>query len=168
MKLYRIAIKPTCPEEYGYNLSSDNRAAAVNWNKPDVQICGTWTEAKVKQWLGLPNDAVVYQTLADINDLNESLVEEEDVDVGGYDWSELQISRSLPPPIVITRRQDGSVVINDGNHRTRFWREQDKQFVPAWCYDELMTNCVREQKKGKLKKPNEVNKRKLEEQHEDV
>ena len=156
MKLYRIATKSVCPEEYGYNLSSDNRVASVNWNEPDVQICGTWTEQSIKQWLGLPEDAVVYRTLADINDLNESLVEEEDDIEGGYDWSELGSRRSLPPPIVITRRQDGSVAINDGNHRTRFWREQDKQFVPAWCYDELMTNWIREQKKGELTTDNEV------------
>ena len=101
MKLYRLAVKTTCPEEYGYNLSSDNRVASVNWNEADLYV-GVWTEQSIKQFLHLPKEAVVYRTLADINDLNESLVEE-DEDVGGYDWSELNSRRSSPPPIVITR-----------------------------------------------------------------
>jgi len=144
MRIYKLALE-ACPEEYGYNLSGDPRVARVNWGEVDVQILDSWDEYNVEKFLGLADDAIIYQTLADINDLDESLVEEQDEDgeEGDYDWSEMQISRTLPPPIVITRTKDGNVVINDGNHRVRFWKRQGKEYVPAWCYDELITEWIR-------------------------
>lgn len=152
MKIYKVAQleDPEDPEEYGYNLTSDSRVAEVNWNESDVQILDKWTERNVRKFLSLPDDAVIYTTLADISDLNESLAEEnleddeeEYGESGGYDWSELQRMRTLPPPVLITRTKDNNVVINDGNHRIHFWREQGKEYIPAWCYDELLTEWYR-------------------------
>lgn len=145
MKIYKIAEKiiEKEPEFYGYNLTSGPRVAAVDWNQADL-YGGKWSENLVRSFLGLKNDAVIYQTLADISDLNESLVEEVDVeDDLSYDWSELQSRRSNPPPIVITRKKDDTVVVNDGNHRVRFWRESNKEYIPAWCYDEKITEWIR-------------------------
>ena len=142
MKIYRIS-KEECPDEYGYNLCSDSRVANVNWNESDLY--GVWTEKSVKRFLALPDDAIVYKTLADISDLNESLVEEDpNEDSGGYDWSELKMIRKSPPPIVITRKLDDTIEINDGNHRVRFWRENGKQYIPSWCYDEKITKWIME------------------------
>ena len=151
MKIYCIAEES--PQEYGYNLTYDKRVADVDWDEPDLQMGTVWDEQVVKQFLGLPDDAIVYRTLADVNDLNESLVEEEDENEGGYDWSKLQMSRSYPPPIVITRKLDDLVVINDGNHRARFWREIGKEYIPAWCYDEKITEWA---KQNKVSNPDET------------
>jgi hypothetical protein len=148
MKIWKIAQSEPCPEEYGYNLTTDNRVAPVNWDEADIQMLKPWDEEVVKQFLGLPEEAIVYRTLADISDLNESLAEEEDDIEGGYDWSELQRMKSYPPPIVITRRKNDSIVINDGNHRVHFWREMGKDYIPAWCYDEKITEWIRSQKQA--------------------
>ena len=145
MKIYKVAIDQNkfekCPQEYGFNLTSDRRVASVDWNASDL-YGGKWTEKTVKAFLGLAEDSVVYKTLADIQDLDETLVEEEDDIDGGYDWSELQRQRTLPPPIVITRTKNDAVIINDGNHRTRYFKEIGKQFVPCWCYDEKITEWI--------------------------
>lgn len=145
MKIYRIAEEAleNKPQEYGYNLTSDPRVAVVDWNQVDL-YGGKWNESLVRSFLGLKDDAVIYQTLADISDLNESLVEEDNLEEDlSYDWSELQSRRSNPPPIVITRKNNDTIVINDGNHRVKFWRESNKEYIPAWCYDEKITEWIK-------------------------
>lgn len=143
MKIYRIA-QEQCPQEYGYNITEDKRVAPVNWNGKDLAMLKAWNKDVVREFLGLPSDAVIYTTLADVNDLNPILAENESAaDNDNYDWSELQRRRSSPPPIVITRKKDGSVVINDGNHRAKFWIDSGKQYIPSWCYDELITEWER-------------------------
>lgn len=57
-----------------------------------------------------------------------------------YDEDEFRFDRGGFPPIVITRQQDGNLVINDGNHRADIWSQQDYDVAPAWVNDELMRN----------------------------
>jgi len=125
------------PEEYGYNLKTDPRVANVNWNETDVQILDVWNEKTIKDFLNLPSYAVIYRTLADIYDLDENIGNSDD-----YDWSELSQRRSYPPPIVITRKINDSIIINDGNHRISFWRDMGKEYIPSWCYDEKITKWL--------------------------
>jgi len=59
-------------------------------------------------------------------------------EVESYPEDELQRSFGRGfPPIVVTREVDGSVVINDGNHRADIWREQDYDVAPAWVNDDM-------------------------------
>jgi len=44
------------------------------------------------------------------------------------------------PPIVVTKKQDNSFVINDGNHRVRIWMEQGYDMAPSWVNDEKARN----------------------------
>lgn len=174
MKIYRLSQVGQKPEEYGHNLTSDPsdsidpsdpRVALVNWDEPDL-YGGTWDERRVRSFLGLDDKAVIYQTLADISDLNESLAEEMEEDPefedGGYDWSELQSRRSFPPPIVITRTKNDVIVINDGNHRVSFWRDMGKDYIPSWCYDQKITewnesNEIKDESITEWNKSNDIN-----------
>lgn len=146
---YLIASDESDSETYmcGYDIDDPNQkdVAAVNWEEKDLQILAEWNEQTVKDFLGLPKNAIVYKSLIPLSDLNEKLAEEED-SLGGeddgfsaYDWSELRSSRTNPPPILITRTKDNKIVINDGNHRVRFWSQKGHQYAPAWVYDELLT-----------------------------
>lgn len=40
------------------------------------------------------------------------------------------------PPVVITRNKDGSLTLNDGNHRVDHWKQGDYDLAPAWINDE--------------------------------
>lgn len=40
------------------------------------------------------------------------------------------------PPIVVTRKANGDMIVNDGNHRADIWREQGYDVAPAWVNDE--------------------------------
>lgn len=142
MRIYRVA-QEKCPQEYGYNITTDKRVAPVNWDEPDVQINDVWSEETVKEFLQLPDDAVIYQTLADANDLSPSLAEEDEVG-SGYDWSELQNRRSNPPPALITRTVKDVILIHDGNHRIRFFQDRGFEYIPTWCYDEKITEWIRQ------------------------
>jgi hypothetical protein len=42
------------------------------------------------------------------------------------------------PPIEITRKIDGTIVVNDGNHRVDIWSKQGFDVAPAWVNDELL------------------------------
>lgn len=138
MKIWKIA-QENVPDEYGYNITIDKRVAPVDWDESDIQINSPWTEETVRSFLGLDENAVVYTTLADINDLDEKLVEEEDGDEWSPEEFNIMSRRSDPPPIVIIRKENGQVVIQDGNHRVRYFRMRGYQYVPSWCYDELLT-----------------------------
>ena len=136
------------PHYTGYDPSDTKKTTApVNWQEQDIQMLSPWNENKVREFLRLPKDAVVYKSLIPISNLREVLVEEDKEYLKGedeefstsYDWSELQSRRTNPPPIVVTRKADGNIVINDGNHRVRFWSEYGYEEAPAWVYDELLT-----------------------------
>lgn len=144
MKLYKITSKNDHPHYTGFDPNDVKKTTApVNWQEPDIQMIAAWDENKVREFLGLPKSAIIYKSLIPISNLNEKLAEEDSGGLGEeesfYDWSELQSRKSNPPPIVVTRKSDGNIVINDGNHRVRFWSEKGYEEVPAWVYDELLT-----------------------------
>jgi hypothetical protein len=59
-------------------------------------------------------------------------------DQGGYDEEEYSAPMSSGyPPIVVTRKADGSLVINDGNHRVDTWQKAGYDVAPAWINDEM-------------------------------
>lgn len=158
MKIYRIAIDTeedegeeddeSVPHYTGYDPNDTKKTTApANWNEPDIQMNSIWSEKTVREFLRLPKSAIVYKSLIPLSSLREELVEEQAGGLEGeeegfetsYDWSELQSRRTNPPPIVVTRKVDGNIVINDGNHRVRFWSENGYEEAPAWVYDELLT-----------------------------
>jgi hypothetical protein len=63
----------------------------------------------------------------------------------GYDEEQFTFkSKEGFPPLVITRKTDGSLEINDGNHRADIWNQQGHDVAPAWVNDEY----AREAKKN--------------------
>lgn len=122
--------------------SREKSIAPINWDEGDLY--GVWNENSVRRFLDLPEDSVIYKSIIDLSDLNEHLVEEETPeDDLSYDWSELQINRSSPPPIIVTRVDRNTFKIEDGNHRVRFFRERGYTKVAAWVYDAFITNINR-------------------------
>ena len=165
MKIYRLAQEELQPEEQavgqvGYHPDeADHTTAPVNWDESDVQMLAPWNEKTVREFLSLPSDAIIYKSLVPISELREELAEEtedlsgeDDENTNSYDWSELQSRRTHPPPIVVTLKENGSLVINDGNHRVRFWSENGYLEAPVWVYDEKLTIYFRN-KQGNGKKP---------------
>lgn len=160
MKIYRIAEGEVRDvTRIGYDPEEKTHTTApVNWGESDIQMCAPWNENTVREFLGLPKKAVVYKSLVPINDLREELAEESE-DLSGedeehmisYDWSELRSRRTCPPPIVVTLKENGTLVINDGNHRVRFWSENGYLEAPAWVYDEKLTFYFRN-KQGNARK----------------
>ena len=156
MKIYKISqeVKEIEDSEedsdislVGISPNNSNRSCApVNWNEKDIQMLRAWNEKTVREFLGLQEDSVIYRAFVDISNLSESLVEEDAEEDLAYDWSELSMGRTNPPPIVVTRKTNERLIINDGNHRVRFWRENGYLRVPAWVYDELITEYNRKNK----------------------
>jgi hypothetical protein len=59
-------------------------------------------------------------------------------DQEGYDEEEYATPMSSGyPPVVVTRKADGSLVINDGNHRVDTWQKAGYDVAPAWINDEM-------------------------------
>ncbi|MBS3735364.1 MAG: ParB N-terminal domain-containing protein [Phycisphaerae bacterium] len=55
----------------------------------------------------------------------------------GYDEGEFQHDLGGFPPIVVTRKADGTVEIVDGNHRADIWQQAGYDVAPAWVNDEM-------------------------------
>jgi len=56
------------------------------------------------------------------------------------EWGEEDMSSSFKdgyPPIVVTRKSNGTFVINDGNHRVTVWKNQEYDVAPSWINDEF-------------------------------
>ena len=56
------------------------------------------------------------------------------------EWGEEDMSSSFKdgyPPIVVTRKSNGTFVINDGNHRVTVWKNQGYDVAPSWINDEF-------------------------------
>lgn len=86
------------------------------------------------------------------------LVEVEDGDALGYDWSEMQRGGNSFPPPTVRRKRDGTLEILDGNHRIHRWTESGNyDHIPARIVDEMPeSGPVIRQPRAKKTKPVEV------------
>jgi hypothetical protein len=81
------------------------------------------------------NEVQVYASWIPAEDMpREKLVEEEDNDPNGYDWSEYS-ARGTFPPAKVEVDKNGKASIVDGNHRVRYWQEQGRSHIPAYVID---------------------------------
>ena len=124
-------------------------APKVNWEAHDLEESQpSIDEAAVRvNYLGRDPggsdemEPVIYGTNIPLAKLHEELNEEDfpESDRPVFDWTELR-SPGDPPPIKVFVR-DGSrpdkpqIVILDGNHRVRHWKESGYKYAPAWVLD---------------------------------
>jgi hypothetical protein len=131
--LPRIGEKP---DRYGGAKVPD-----VDFDSRDLQDSGKRvTEATILKDYGPKNGkAVVYQATVPMSDIpSPILAEEQDdeyADGEGYDWSEYT-GRSTFPPVKLGVSPEGKIHIIDGNHRLKWWEDNNYTHAPAWVIDE--------------------------------
>jgi ribosomal protein S18 acetylase RimI-like enzyme len=97
----------------------------------------TKSRGEFEEWQDhLPWDHTSGYDESDVEDLAREMQAR---DQGGYDEEEYATPRSSGyPPIVVTRKADGSLQIEDGNHRVDTWQKAGYDVAPAWINDEML------------------------------
>lgn len=109
------------------------------WNNTGALLVAT-KDALQEQYEGMylsrlgPGRArpVVYQAYVPIRQYTETISEEDEA--GEYNWDAFNEPGILPPALV-TVRDNRYASLDDGNHRTRYWREMGYTHIPAWVVD---------------------------------
>lgn len=108
-------------------------AMLEKWTDPEVQSA-PFSRDQFEDWRDhLPWNPEDGFDDSDVKDLaREMQARSEET---SYPEEEFSFKSSGFPPIVVTRRPDGKLVIEDGNHRADIWG-QNYEVAPAWVNDE--------------------------------
>lgn len=124
--------------------SPEGSAPEVDWHHQDLQDRSRYvTSETIKRDYVVEKDrnrVTVYSAYVPSSDIPDEICAEEHCDDddddggGGYDWEQFRFRGAFPPAKLEVKRS-GEIVIVDGNHRIRWWRQNDYDDIPAWVID---------------------------------
>jgi hypothetical protein len=129
-------------------IGSDPRHAhsdlPIDWDAIDRSMGRKWDVDVIREFLGLtPRFSAIYRSILNTSDLNPQFTKEE-LEFGdtGYEWNDFRIRKSGFPPIIVVRNEHGSIIISDGNHRTKWAQKVGYHTIGAWVVDKLLQKHI--------------------------